>query len=349
MAKQWYHKVGFSSYPLDPRSNPNLVGVSDIEEKLVSYIQQGNMCLLCGLTGTGKTSMLQKVMHNPDLKSFEFLYISSDGIKKDKEIMALVKEKMSILDRILFRKPKNMVILLDECQVASRILTESIKSKWNETYGDGEKVIQSVVVSQIPSRLNSNFSGSFMDRLGKRVIKMRKLRPIDLKNVLEIRLKVSPKKNLIDKFEKNALDFLVKSCDGSVRQLLEYADVVFREIDSLDSSALTNPKFKISKENVFTFLQASGLVVESVNEYNSKVSFKNIFQSQKLLKAIEMFDEFNVLSVVQLAEKLDSTKRVAQTIIRKLEDEGAVMISHSENKDKFYVLTPRMKHEVVRD
>jgi ribosomal protein S25 len=349
MAKQWYHKVGFETYPLDPRSNPNLIGVEDIESKLISYIQQGNMCLLCGLTGTGKTSMLQKVMNSPELKNFEFLFISSDGIKKDKEIMALVKEKMSILQKILFKKPKNMVILLDECQVASRILTESIKSKWNEAYETGDKVIQSVVVSQIPSRLNSNFSGSFMDRLGKRVVKMRKLAPKDLKDVLYRRLQLNAKKNLIDKFEKKALDFLVKSCDGSVRQLLEYTDVVLREIDRLDPQALSNSRFKISQENVFTFLQASGLVVETRYEYDSKTTFKEVFKSEKLSKAVEMFDEFNVLNTVQLAEKLDASKRVAQTIIKKLEKEGAILISHSEDKDKFYVLTPRMKHEVVRD
>lgn len=346
--KQWYEKLGYKQYPLDPRSNPNLIGVDDIEQKIVSYILQGNMCLLCGLTGSGKTSMLQKIMSNPSLKGFEFLYISSDGIKKDKDINDLVKEKMSIFERILFKRPKNLVILLDECQVASRILTESIKSKWNEVYGTGDKIIHSVIVSQIQSRLNSNFSGSFMDRLGKRIIRMKKLKPSDLKDVLRIRLK-NPKCDLMDKFNKNALDLLLKSCSGSVRQLFEYADTIFREIDRVDGNALIDKDFKITKEHVFTFLQESGLVVMTNNQFNVKNAFKKVFKSPKLKKAVEMFEEFGVMDAVLLAEKMDSSYASAQRMIKILLEEEAILISHTEDKKKFYVLTPRMKHEMVAD
>ncbi len=345
---QWHQKVGFKKYPLDPRSNPDLIAVDDIEETLVTYIKQGNMCLLCGLTGSGKTSMLQKIMSNTGLKNFEFLYISADGIKKDKDITDLVKDKMSLLERILFRKPKNLIILLDECQVASRVLTESIKSKWNEIYDSGDKVIHSVVVSQIQSRLTSNFSGSFMDRLGKRIIKMKKLKPSELKLVLEKRLKID-NYNLIDKFNKNALDLLVKSCSGSVRQLLEYTDTIFREIDKIDSSCLLDKDFKISVEHVFTLLQESGLIVEDKDEFENKITFKEIFNSPNLMKAIEMFEEFGVMDIVLLAEKLDVTYNTAKKHIAKLVENDAIMISHTENKIKFYVLTPRMKHELVSE
>jgi ribosomal protein S25 len=187
-----------------------------------------------------------------------------------------------------------------------------------------------------------------MDRLGKRIVRMKKLKPKDLVNVLEIRLKQG-KKNVIDKFDKAALNFLVKNCGGSVRQLLEYTDTVFREIDNLDSNALKNPNFTISKENVFTFLQDSGLVVDDVNEMRIKQSFKKVFSSKRLRKAVEMFEEFNILDAILLAEKLDVTHATAQRIIKDLEKEGAIMISHTENKKKFYVLTPRMKHELVED
>ena len=349
MVKQWYQKLGFKKYPLDPRSNPNLVAVDHIEKRLITYIQQGNMCLLCGLTGSGKTSMLQKIMSSKDLRGFDFLFISADGIKKDKDINELVKQKMSILDRILFRKPKNLVILLDECQVASRNLTESIKSKWNEVYNSGDKVVHSVVVSQIPSRLTSNFSGSFMDRLGKRVIRMKKLTAKELKEVLRIRLKLNDKKNYVDKFEPKALDLLVRSCSGSVRQLLEYADSIFREIDRLDPNALLDSKFIINKDNVFTLLQESGLIVDSKDSLNNKIEFKKIFNSKNLMKAIEMFEEFGIMDAILLAEKLDVTYATANKTIKRLQEEGAIMMSHSENKKKFYVLTPRMKHELVEE
>lgn len=347
MTKQWFEKLGFSNYPLDPRSNPDLVGVDPIELRLLSYIGQGNMCLLCGHTGSGKTSMLKKLMLNKELFKFEFVYISADGTEKAKDIRSIINEKRNIIRR-LFKKMKNIVILLDECQVASRILTESIKSKWNELYHSGDKVIHSVIVSQISPRLTSNFSGSFMDRLGKRVIKMRKLKPIELKNVLKSRLELK-NKNLMDKFTPDALNLLIKSCSGSVRQLLEYTDTIFREIDRLDETALTNNKFIISKENVFTLLQESGLIVNSKDTLNNKIEFKKIFTSKPLRKSIEMFEEFGVLNAVLLAEKLDVTFATSNKNINKLLAENAIMISHTENKKKFYVLTPRMKHELVSE
>lgn len=346
MAKQWFNKLKFKTYPLDSRSNPNLVGVDDIEEKFISYILQGNMCLLSGFTGTGKTSMIQRVMQRPELKGFEILYISADGIKKDRDIIDLVKEKMSILDRILFRKPKNLVIFLDECQLATRQLTESIKSKWNEMYDSGDKVIHSVVVCQINPRLQSNFSGSFMDRLGKRILKMRKLKPAELKEILKIRLDTG-KKNYVEKFTPEGLNFLVKNCDGSVRQLLEYTDTIFRELDKLDETSLKDDSFKITKDHVFTLLQSSGLVVPDKNVFKKKIHFKKVFSSERLKKAIEMFEEFGVMNVVLLAEKLDVPKARAQAAIRDLLKEDAIMVSHTEDREKYYVLTPRMKHELV--
>jgi len=341
MIKQWYNKLGFSNYPLDPRSNPNLVGVENIENRLVSYILQGNMCLLCGHTGSGKTSMLKRLMLNKELKNFEFVYISADGIEKAKDIRSLINDKRSIITR-LFKKMKNIVILLDECQVASRILTESIKSRWNEEYPDGQKVIQSVIISQIDSNLKSNFSGSFMDRLGKRVIRMRKLTGKELEEVLNIRLK-SKKYNYIKKFDKTALKFLIRSCGGSVRQLLEYTDVIFRELDRLDEKSLINKRFKLKKDHVFTFLQKSGLVIDH------GIDFKKIRRNKKHMKALEMFEQFGAMDSVLLAEKLDKTKRVAETIIRKLEKEGALIVSHTEDDKNFYVMTPRMKHEMVTE
>jgi arsenate reductase-like glutaredoxin family protein len=345
---QWFSKLGFSQYPLDARSNPNLVGVDDIEKKLIEYILQGNMCLLCGLTGTGKTSMIQRIMLSNQLKDFELFYVSSDGVKKDRDIDDLVKEKMSIFARLLFMKPKNMIIFLDECQLASRVLTESIKSKWNETKGD-RKVIHSVVVSQISPRLQSNFSGSFMDRLGKRVIKMKKLSSDQLEEVLRSRLQLK-KYNYVDKFSSDGLKFLLKSCDGSVRQLLEYTDAIFRELDTLDEKSLLDKKFKITKEHVFNLMQRSGLVVDLRSEFtNKKQTFANVFSSSSLKKATEMFNEFGVMDTVLLAEKLDVTKRTAQGVIRSLLKEGAILISHSEDKEKYYVLTPRMKHELVSE
>ena len=336
---QWYGKLGFKNYPLDVRSNPELIGVDGIEKRLLSYIEQGQLCLLCGKTGTGKTSMLQKLMLSPDLKGYEFIYISADGIEKDKDIRKLIREKRNLITR-MFKKEKNMVILLDECQLASRILTESIKSRWNDEYSNGDRVIQSVIVSQIDSRLQSNFSGSFMDRLGKRTVRMKKLTNKELEQVLALRLK-NGRVNHVKKFKPTAVKFLTKNCQGSVRQLLEYTDKVLSELHRLDEDSLMNSKFKISKEHVFNFLEGSGCVLTGAG------NFQKLLKTKRFAKALEMFEQFGAMDSVLLAEKLDVAKRTSQSVIKALEKENAIMLSHTEDSAKFFIMTPAMKHEMV--
>ena len=106
----WFHKLGFKQFPLDPRSNPDLIGVEDIEQRLTNYIQQGNMCLLSGFTGSGKTSMLQRIQKNPELSEYRFVFISADGVKKGYLIDDAIKDARSIIEMLSFRKPKNLVI-----------------------------------------------------------------------------------------------------------------------------------------------------------------------------------------------------------------------------------------------
>ncbi|HLP79839.1 MAG TPA: hypothetical protein VK158_04350 [Acidobacteriota bacterium] len=341
----WFSELGFSSYPLDPRSNPDLVGVDNVEEELIEYIIQGNMCLLCGFTGSGKTSMLKKISKSPKLKSYKFVFISADGVNKQFLVDDAIKSSKSLIDLLTFRKPKRLIVLLDESHLANRILTESIKSRWNFIYPDGEKMIQSVVVSQIEPQLGTNFSGSFMDRLGKRIVKMRRLEPSELEQVLRNRLQ-TPKKNYVDVFDKKALDFLIKSADGSVRAMLEYTNVIFQKLHEMKDEPLKNPKFKIEKTAVFNLLEAAGLSTHE--EGTQKGTFAKLLDDKKLRPAIEMFEQFGTLSAVTLAEKLDVEKKKATDIINDLIGQEGLVESHMDDGEQQYVLAPRLRHELIK-
>ncbi len=345
---QWYKQLGFSQYPLDPRSNPNLIGVDGIQEQITQYILQGNMCLLAGFTGSGKTSMLQKISRSSELKDFRFIFISADGVKKNYDIDDAIKSSKSFVELITFQKPRKVVVLLDESHLANRILTESIKSKWNFVYPNGDKMIQSVIVSQIEPKLGTNFSGSFIDRLGKRVVQMRRLTFGELQAVLDLRLNTG-KHNYVSNFTKSGLDFLTKSADGSVRQLLEYTDAIFRKLCNLQPSPfLENTDFKIDQPVVFNILQEAGLAVYEKNSLAKKGNFEKLLKIKRFKNAIEMFDQFGTLSPVTLAEKLDVTKATSQKLINELKKKDALVESHSEDDESFFVLTPRLKHELVK-
>ena len=345
--KAWHEQLGFEDYPLDPRSNPNLVGVEDIEQRLKDYILQGNMCLLAGFTGSGKTSMLKRLSMDPDLAHLKFIYISADGVKKDFDVSDAIESHRSFWDRIKFTKPKNLVILLDECHMATRTLTESIKSKWNMVYPDGARCIHGVVVCQIDNHLSTNFSGSFADRLGKRVVEMPRLSKDQLKQVLVKRLEAKSR-NYAETFSRDAMDFLTTNADGSVRQLLEYADAVFRTHASFgEENPLLQWDYRISKEVIFNALQTTGLSVKEKRSSQMKYLLKKIQKSKRYNTAVEMFEQFGSLSSVLLAEKLDCTKKNAESIIRQLEKWDAIVESHEDEGLRYYVLSPRLKHELT--
>ncbi len=348
MTTSWYKEFGFRNYPLDPRSNPNLIGVDKQEDELVNYILQGNMCLLCGFTGSGKTSMLRRIQKNPKLKGIQFVFISADGVDKQYQIDNAIKSSKSFVDMLLFRKPRKIVVLLDESHLANRILTESIKSKWNYVYPNGDKMIQSVIVSQIDSQLGTNFSGSFIDRLGHRKVEMRRLEPEELIQVLRQRLH-NGSKNIADMFDEDGIQFLAKSADGSVRALLEYADVIYRKLYDMDDKPLFKKSFKIDKSVVFNLLQTAGLGVYDKSKDGSKNKFTKLLSNEHTRESIDMFEKLGALSAINLAEKLDKHKKEALEVIQELLDHEALVESHKDDDgESYYVLAPMLRRELIK-
>ncbi|MFT4310723.1 MAG: ATP-binding protein [Candidatus Woesearchaeota archaeon] len=338
----WHTQLGFQQYPLDPRSNPELVGVEEIEQQLVAFIEQGNLCLLSGPTGSGKTSMLHRITQDSSLSQFRFIYASADGIKGSQTIDEVFHQHKTVWERLTFAKLRNVVLLLDEAHIATRVMTESIKSKWGEVFD--HPIIQSVVICQIESRLGSNFSGSFSDRLGQRVIHMPRLTTVQLKEVLYKRLQAKSE-NYAELFAKDAMEFLTFNANGSVRQLLEYTDAVFRMFAQFkEENPLLDYTYQITKEHVFNALQMSNLVIKEKQSSQSKYIFKKIEKTKHARDAVEFFEHHGALTSVQLAEKLDVDQKDAQKVIDALKAMDVLM----DVDDETFVLTPHMKQELTR-
>jgi replication-associated recombination protein RarA len=111
----WYHDLGYKANPLliKPTENNNLIGYEKIIERLIYQIKIGNVIFLEGSYGSGKSSILKYVR-----KTFSnnILYFNcSSKFKLRKAIM----EKRSIFRKLLFLKPKQMILLLDEVDQAN--------------------------------------------------------------------------------------------------------------------------------------------------------------------------------------------------------------------------------------
>ena len=336
----WYEKLGFTGNPLDVRSNSNLVGVEDIEENLINYIKSGQICMIYGFTGSGKTSMLERIQKKLNLEEYKFIFISGDRIKPEHDLEKDLQEGRNFFEKLIRRKPRNYVILLDESHELSRYVTETVKGLWN-VKADDDYGIHSVVISQIQPKLQTNFSGSFKDRVGNKSLRMKKLSRLQLKEVLSNRLSIN-ETDYSKKFDHDALDLIISSSGGSVRNLLDMFSHVFMYLNKFEENPLFKEE-KINKTQVFNILSTMG--VKMVDQEISP--FQDILNSEKMQETITIMRDLGSFDTMKLANALKVSKSNASKIIHTLRKNNAIIFSHKEGKHKNWVLSPRLRHESV--
>jgi len=133
----WYKSYKWTQNPFNAKFNTHLVGYDNQKELLKSYVQSGDMCMLTGEAGTGKTSLLKWLQKN--VRGHKMIYLSAEGID---EFFNLEKHVRT------FIRKKKVVLLLDEAQFCDETVRMQLKRLW-----DSGK-IKSVVVAQ----LNADFS-----------------------------------------------------------------------------------------------------------------------------------------------------------------------------------------------
>ena len=60
----WYKQYGWKNNPFSIKPTIDLVDFESEKEKLYNYVSGGNVCLLVGEAGTGKTSLLKWLEYN---------------------------------------------------------------------------------------------------------------------------------------------------------------------------------------------------------------------------------------------------------------------------------------------
>lgn len=337
----WFKKLGFNNNPLDVRSNPELVGVSDIEENLSQYIKQGQICMLSGFTGSGKTSMLDRLRLREDLSEYKFIFLSGDRLKPEHDLEHDMDRGRSFFEKLIMRKPRNYVVMLDESHEISRYVTETVKGFWNSKEDD-EYGIHSVIISQIDDTIGTNFSGSFSDRLGNKHLRMRKLTNDELKQVMSLRLN-NGSIDYSNNFDLDALNLIISSSGGSVRALLDILLHIFTYLDKFDSNPILEGK-SLNKNQVFNILSAMG--IKLVEQETSP--YEDILNSDRLQEAVKVIGSLGAVDTLLLAKSLKTKISNARNIIHILKKNNAIIFSHKDKKRKYWVLAPRVRHEVIK-
>jgi len=344
----WFKRLKFSKNPLDARPNPNLVGVEDEEDQLKNHIIKEEICFLNGLTGSGKTSLLQKI--RKELRGYSFIYLDAQdlpvGFNLEEELMG----KRNFFDRIAFRKfPKNKpVLIIDEFQATDPRLILEARGKWESR----DSKIKSIVIAQIKKQL-SNVSDSFRDRLGNRVITLKALDDDEMKEILKRRLHNKRTNiNYTSRLSEDALNLLIKCADGNARRLLEYTDMIFdfhhRRFKEI------NP---INRENYFISYYAARDILEqnkiNVNGFEKQAEEKNNLSikqfselQQKLLRYLIDFDR---MTADNIAKNLKVSLSTARKSISALKKKNALLVAGKKRKKELLVVSPSVKRMMTEE
>ncbi|MDP3027224.1 MAG: AAA family ATPase [Nanoarchaeota archaeon] len=219
--------------PFYIKANPNVIGFEKQKKFLIQYIKNGDVCFLTGPTGIGKSSLLLWIKNNLNL--YNVFYIDAADVEKSFGIKEFLKNSRRGFDR--FRTyPKNTVVLLDESQDCDYELQKALKLHWDHGH------IKSIVITQISQNLK-NFSDSFKDRIGKRVIELDELNKFDAINLINLRLR---NKKL---FDEKAIEKIIEIADYMPRKILEFCELVYLKNKDKKKIELVDVKKVLKEKN----------------------------------------------------------------------------------------------------
>ncbi|MDP3728954.1 MAG: ATP-binding protein [bacterium] len=121
---EWYEELDFDENPLQKETR--CVGNEEILKEAYYSIISGNILVIEGETGSGKTKILKEV-----IKKFggygRIAYINAKELQKELNVEEILAKKNGILGWLFKRYPKNMILLLDDVEHLSSRNLERIK------------------------------------------------------------------------------------------------------------------------------------------------------------------------------------------------------------------------------
>ena len=297
--------------PFSVKANSNVVGLEKEKKLLIQYIKNGDICFLTGPLGTGKTSLLLWLKDNIPYNIF---YIDAADVEKDFSIKEFLKKSRRGFDR--FRAyPKNSVILLDESQDCDYKLQKALKLHWDHGH------IESIVITQINPNLK-NFSNSFKDRIGNRVIELGKLNKLDAINLINLRLR---NKKL---FDEKTIEKIIILANYIPRKILEFCELVYmksnkKKIELADVKKVLREKSKklrkAKQKNQINKQQESNEIRETP-KLTPRLTLpqKKIIKSLDKGKTIEEISKDLGISLEKVKEQVGNLQNLGTIPIQKI-------------------------------
>jgi Cdc6-like AAA superfamily ATPase len=229
---EWYEELDFDENPLD--TNPirfadKLVGMEEIIDELAYRAGAGSMVFIEGKKGLGKTALLWSIIRKYRGHG-RVIYVDCGKIEKELNIEKLLVQRNGISGVIFGKKPKDMILLLDNVSALSKTNMERIKFFFDEGY------LLSAVFTGTDYE-SVKFSKSIKDRIGKRIIRLKELEPYQAVSL--VRNRIGNTEMITD----DLIELAFAKAGKSPLVLLEKLDIIF-------GKAIESKKEKLTKEDL---------------------------------------------------------------------------------------------------
>ena len=231
--------------------SPGLIGRDEEKSEVVYRIDSGNMLLIEGKKGVGKTALLKYAIDK--FKGFgRVVYIDVGSFGKRLDITSLLQGR-----------PNGMILLIDNIEYLSESNNKKIK------YFYDQDRIKSVVFTTADLKTVA-FTDAIRSRIGRNIIKLKALSKEDALRVARDRLDlhVSISDKVLDELYKvsgNLKEFLF-NCD-SLYEYLEKENKHEAEISDVKKVAF---ELELDEEDVQTCLECNGSLIEVNGNWRCK-------------------------------------------------------------------------------
>jgi len=229
---EWFEELDFDENPFDTnpmRFSTKMVGVEEVMDELLYRVASGAMVFIEAKGGCGKTSLLWNIIRRHRGKG-RVIYVDCEKLEKDLNIEELLTKRFGLAGLLFKKKPKNMILLLDNISELSRRNMERIKFFFDEGY------ILSVVYTGTGYD-EIKFSKSLRDRIGRRVIRLKELEPYHAISLVRNRIGNS------EMISDELIEALFTRSGGNPKVLLENLDALFAKM-------VESKKDKLTKEDL---------------------------------------------------------------------------------------------------
>tara|TARA_Y100000310_G_C20433113_1_gene692444 strand:- start:171 stop:863 length:693 start_codon:yes stop_codon:yes gene_type:complete len=154
---EWYEELDYDENPFEV--NTRMVGQENLLDEAYYTIMSGNILVIEGEEGTGKTKLLREVIRKFGGKG-KVVYLNSKQIEKELNIEDTVVKKSGFMGWLFKKYPKNMILLLDDVENLSEKNNERIKYLFDMNH------LKAVIfATKNPNKLN--FTESLFQRIRK--------------------------------------------------------------------------------------------------------------------------------------------------------------------------------------